>query len=152
MKKKFGSRTASVIKRIFNIRRWADWERIKGFTQYLAAGFRKLFIPQRGRRSESFEAAKARLRLTESELLARQNGLFRLSVLMFAIAIFLFLYAVYQLIFFNVLAFLLSFIVMLIAAVLAFRYHFWYFQIKKRKLGCTLNEWFRQGIMGENND
>jgi len=23
----------------------------------------------------------------------------------------------------------------------AFRYHFWYFQIQQRKLGCTLEDW-----------
>ena len=24
---------------------------------------------------------------------------------------------------------------------LCFRYHFWWIQVKKRKLGCTFNEW-----------
>ena len=37
----------------------------------------------------------------------------------------------------------------LIALVLAFRYHFWYFQMKQHKLGCTFNEWYRQGLLGE---
>jgi len=29
----------------------------------------------------------------------------------------------------------------LFIAALCFRYHFWWFQVKKRKLGCTFEEW-----------
>jgi intracellular multiplication protein IcmV len=30
----------------------------------------------------------------------------------------------------------------------AFRYHFWLFQIKTQKLGCTLNDWFQAHFRG----
>lgn len=149
MKKRSGSRTKNVLMRIFNVKTWGDWDRMKSFTLYLTRGFKKFFIPQKNEVSESFEAAKIRLNLSDKDLMAREKGLFRLSLLMVGAAILLFIYAIYHLFTGNYLAFILSLVVMAIALVLAFRYHFWYFQIKSRKLGCTINEWFRQGIMGD---
>lgn len=147
--KKSRSRTVRILKSIFKIRQWVDWERMKGFTRYLVVGFKRFFIPQPAARAESFKVAKARFNLSEAELLARQKGLLRLSILMILMAIGLLAYCIYHLFLTNFLASFLSFVVMLIALVLAFRYHFWYFQIKEQKLGCTIQEWFREGVMGE---
>ena len=36
---------------------------------------------------------------------------------------------------------LLVFCFSLFITALCFRYHFWWFQVKKRKLGCTFDEW-----------
>ncbi|WP_058530070.1 type IVB secretion system protein IcmV [Legionella londiniensis] len=148
MKRKFGSRITNLLKRVLNIKAWLDWDRLKRFTRYLGLGFKKLFIIQIEPVQENFEAAKTRFNLTESDLLQRQKALFRLSLFMIAIALMVFSYAVYQLYFANIIAFLLSLVVLFIALVLAFRYHYWYYLIKKRKLGCSLHEWFTQGLMG----
>ncbi len=149
MKKRSSSRTKNVFRRIFNVKTWGDWDRMRSFTLYLTRGFKKFFIPQKAEVRESFEAAKARLNLSDKDLIARQKGLLRLSLLMVSMAVVLFIYAIYHFFTGGYIAFILSLVVMAIALVLAFRYHFWYFQIKNRKLGCTLNEWFMQGIMGD---
>jgi intracellular multiplication protein IcmV len=57
----------------------------------------------------------------------------------------------YQLFYGSYQAAIVSFIILWIALVLAFRYHFWYFQIKNRKLGCTVYEWYR-GLLGDKNE
>jgi intracellular multiplication protein IcmV len=49
----------------------------------------------------------------------------------------------------SIKAFIVSLVVTLIALILAYRYHFWYFQMKQRKLGCTFSEWYKQGLFGE---
>ena len=149
MKKKSGSRVVRVFSRILNVRSWADWDRIKSFTEYLVNGVKRLFVPQQNTSSESFEKAKAELNLSDAELLVKQNALFRLSVVMVTVATLIFIYMGYQLIYGTFRAAIVSLVLVLIALVLAFRYHFWYFQIKHRKLGCTIEEWYRQGILGE---
>lgn len=152
MKNKSGSRIGRVLTRIINIRSWVDWDRMKVFTRYLVNGFRKFFVPQKKGPGESFEAAQKRLKLKDSDLLARQTGLLRLSILMVTIALLLLAYSIYLFTSRGYMGGLVSLVVMFIALVLAFRYHFWYFQIKERKLGCTIQEWFKQGLMGEKNE
>ena len=122
---------------------------MKSFTLYLLNGIKNLFILQKKVKAASFEAIKEHLKLTDSELLLRQKALLRLSLLMVGFAVLLFFYAMYNFYFLHVSAGILSFVVMLIALVLAFRYHFWHFQIKERKLGCSIREWYKQGLLGE---
>lgn len=148
MKNKSGSRIARVLSRIINVRSWIDWERMKSFTRYLIDGFKKFFIPQKTQKGESFETAKKRLNLTDSDIIARQTGLLRLSLLMVAVACMIFVYSIYLFASGGYLGGVVGLVVTLIAVVLAFRYHFWYFQIRERKLGCTIQEWFKQGLMG----
>tara|TARA_Y100000588_G_scaffold192606_1_gene206625 strand:- start:251 stop:706 length:456 start_codon:yes stop_codon:yes gene_type:complete len=149
MTKKKSSRTTHVLKRVFNVRSWLDWVRVKGWAIYFIQAVKKFFVPQPSQPGESFAAAMVKYHLTEEDVQSRQRSLQRLSHLMFGIAVLIFIYSVYHLYLFNFLAFLLSFIVMSIALVLAFRYHFWSFQLKQRKLGCTLQEWYNQGLMGK---
>jgi len=149
MKKTSESRIVKVFTRIINIRDWFDWDRVKAFTIYLANGFRRLFVPQKTTDVESFDEAMKRLGISEQSLLAKQKALFRLAILMLAAAGLMLVYLVYQIFFGSYKAVILSIVVILIAFTLAFRYHFWYFQIKHRKLGCSFIEWFRQGLLGE---
>ena len=149
MKKRRASRMVEVLRSIFNVRSWSDWDRMKSFTSYLGNGFKKFFVPQEPVARESFEEARKRLNLSDTDLVARQRGLLRLSLIMAVFAVLLLFYGIYQHINVHFLSASLSLVVMLIALVLAFRYHFWYFQIKERKLGCSVREWFKQGLMGE---
>ncbi|KTD79285.1 type IVB secretion system protein IcmV [Legionella waltersii] len=149
MKKKKGSRIVRILASIFNVRRWFDWDRMKFFTSYLVNGIKKFFVPQPQEQTESFEEAVGKLKLNEMDLLVKQKALYRLSVLMLVIAVIVFAYMGYQFIYGSFKATLVSFVIVLIALVLAFRYHFWYFQIKHRKLGCSIQEWYRQGLLGE---
>ncbi|STX40969.1 intracellular multiplication protein IcmV [Legionella donaldsonii] len=149
MKKESKSRFVTIFKRIFNVRWWLDFDRLKSFTMYLANGFKRMFVPQQNAKGESFENAMARLNLSEKDLIAKQSALHRLSILMCGAALFIFAYAVYHLFYGSYRAVIVSLVIMMIALVLAFRYHFWYFQIKERKLGCSISEWYRQGLMGE---
>lgn len=149
MKRKSGSRVKHVFSNIINIQMWSDWPRMKSLTLYLTDSIKRFFVPQKKQVTETFAQAKIRLQLSDKELLARQKGLFRLSIMMLVMAFLLLCYAIYQFVFMNIMAGILSIIVMLIACVLAFRYHFWYFQMKSKTLGCTLTQWFKQGLLGD---
>ncbi|CAM2813839.1 intracellular multiplication protein IcmV [Legionella steigerwaltii] len=147
MKKR--SRIIRLVSTIINVRRWFDWERMKAFTLYLGNGCKRLFVPQKEVEGESFNEAVKQLNLSDENILAKQKSLFRLSIIMVLAAVVILGYAGFQLFYGSIKAFLVSLIVTMIALVLAFRYHFWYFQMKNRKLGCTFNEWYRQGLLGE---
>lgn len=154
MKKKSGSRTGRFIRRRLNVKAWVDLDRILEGKRYVAGLYSRLMTlnktdaMQSTGDVESFDAAKARLNLSDHDLLSRQKSLFRLAVLMIGIASCLFSYLVYNLIQAHYLAACLTMVVCMLAMVLAFRYHFWYFQIKQHKLGCTASQWFKEGIMG----
>lgn len=149
MKKQQGSRIVNVFSRIFNVRSWVDFDRTKSFTLYLVNGFKRMFVPQKNESGETFDEAMSRLNLSEKELQDRKTALYRLSLLMSAAAILIFGYAIYHVLYGSYRAVIVSLVVMLIALALAFRYHFWYFQIKERKLGCTMQEWYRKGLLGD---
>lgn len=131
------------------MRAWSDWDRMRSFTFYLTNGIRRFLAPSTATKGESFEEAIKRMNIDEQTLEQRKNALFRLSVLMLLVAGFVFVYMWYQLFFGTYIAAIVSLVVTMIGLVLAFRYHFWYFQMKTRKLGCSIDEWFRQGLMGE---
>lgn len=149
MKSKSSSRLGLLLKNVFNLKSWLDWTRVKAFTLYLYKGAKRLFVLEEATETESFEAAKKRLKLTDNDLLIKQKGLLRLTITMMIVAIFIFCYAIYLFYTGSFKGGILGVIVTLIALTLAFRYHFWYFQIKEKKLGCTFHEWFKQGLMGE---
>lgn len=148
MKNKSGSRIGRVLSHIINLRSWFDWDRMKSLTLFLWYGAKKFFVPQQGTEKESFEAAKKRLHLTDADLLVRQKGLLRVSILMVVFAFLFLLYALYHFYCHSIKGGILSLVVMLVALTLAFRYHFWYFQIKERKLGCSIHEWYKN-LMGD---
>lgn len=151
MKKKRGPRIVTIFERIFNFRSWLDFDRMKAFSLYLFEGFKRMFVPQNrpAGNGESFEKAMLEMNLTEEDLKVKQSALFRLSLLMCGAALAFLAYSIYHLFYGGFKAFIISLVLMVIALTLGFRYHFWYFQIKERKLGCTFQEWYRKGLLGE---
>lgn len=77
MKKKYFSRTSKLIKRTINVRNWADYDRMKGFTAYLFAGIKQLFVPYSAKRKASFDEVQSKMGLTAGDLLERQRALSR---------------------------------------------------------------------------
>ncbi len=149
MKNSSHSRLKKILTTAFNVRKWSDFDRMKEFTLYLENGVRNLFIPRRQTAEQTFEEALRQYHVDDESLLRKRNGLYRLSVLMCLFSLGFLVYSIYLAVYGSWHATLLSVVVMLLALVLAFRYHFWFFQIKKRKLGCTFQEWFKQGFLGK---
>jgi intracellular multiplication protein IcmV len=136
------------LKKIFNFRLWSDADRLKGFLFFIVNTVASFFVIKSNAVSESFAEARARLGLTDAVLMARKKALFRLSLLMFFLALLLLGYAMYQCLYATLLGSALTFSLMLLALVMAFRYHFWFFQIQQEKLGCSFKEWLKHGLLG----
>lgn len=92
--------------------------------------------------SETFEEALERLQLSEEDIERRKAQFQRLASIYLILGALIFLYMIYLLFkkaFFPVLG--CAGILLMIAS-LYFRYSFWLFQMRERRLGCTLREWF----------
>lgn len=141
-----------VVTGFFNFRMWMGADGLKSFWQFIVTTAKRLFVPNSHKMTESdetFAAAQARLGLSEEALVSREKALHRMAVLLFSIAVLLFFYAIFQLIYGSFHGFFLTVALVGLACVIGFRYHFWSFQIKERKLGCSLREWYRYGLRGE---
>ena len=148
MKKFSQSRVAHLLVSAVNIPKWIDFDRTKSFTVYFYDCIKKIFVPQKGTESNTFEQAVQEYGLTDAILLQRQKGYFTACFIMCICALLFFGYSIYHVVLGSWRAVLISFVMTLLSLTLAFRYHFWFYQIKQRKLGCTFREWFRCGLLG----
>ncbi|MFZ4076399.1 MAG: type IVB secretion system protein IcmV [Legionellaceae bacterium] len=148
-KNKVASKISKTLSRIFKVRYWTDYDRNKNFFMAMLETAKRFLIPVTSETVETFDEARVRLKLTDDMILMQKKSLFRLSLLMACFGCGLFIYAIYQLVCGAFLATLVSLMVMAFAFVLGFRYHFLYFQIEQKKLGCSLHTWFHQGLLRE---
>jgi len=129
------------------VRTWSDYERTIETVRSLKDYIRRLFVPQRARREEDLTQAMQRLQLSQADIHDRMRAFKRLTIIMLLAAVGAFLYSIRLFVQQHWLAGWISLLVVGLPLMLAFRYHFWYFQLKKGKLGCSLREWFWQGLL-----
>jgi intracellular multiplication protein IcmV len=137
-------------KTFFNPAAWFDYARVKGGMVDTWTITKGLFIVPEPVYKETYEEALKRHDLTEAgaeelrkDYLLYAFVLMLISVVSFGLGVYLF-YANKS---FSEL--LLGIAVSCLFAAQAFRYHFWSFQIKQRKLGCSFQEW-RDALFGHN--
>jgi intracellular multiplication protein IcmV len=149
MKKKSKMKIGTRFSRLFDVKQWIDYDRVSAYTVYLYEGTKRLFVKQPVIAKESFDEAKNRLGLSDIDIMIRMQALRRVAILMLVFAILLICYSGYRLWAGHYLASFIGFVAMGVSLALAFRYHFWYFQFKERRLGCTFTEWYKKGLLGE---
>ena len=133
----------------FDFRTWADVDRIKESGAFITSTLKCFFIPQKAANPETLETVMRNLKLSKEDLEKRRKALYRLSLFMLLLTLCLFVYFLFLLMGTYYRACLITFGITSIALALSFRYHFWYFQITKGKLGCTFREWFKEGLLGK---
>jgi intracellular multiplication protein IcmV len=91
---------------------------------------------------ETFEQVKKRYKLTENDLKTRQKALFQFFMIYFSFALAMLAYASYGFVhgYYAMGISSVSLTCMLLS--FAFREHFWYTQIKNRRLGLTFKMWW----------
>ncbi|MCX7115413.1 MAG: type IVB secretion system protein IcmV [Gammaproteobacteria bacterium] len=142
------SRMGSFFGRIFKFRSWLDIERVQDFFAYMCDSSRRLLIPPKKGDTESFEAVIKELGLTDHDLQVQANALWWWSMLLLAVSAGIVAITIYHGLYGHLRACILSVLVTMVGLVAAFRYHFLYFQIKTRTLGCPIGTWFKQGVLG----
>lgn len=131
---------------MFNVSRWIAWGSIVGSTKIIWGIARDVFAGSQKSKeviSETFEEAVQRLALTEEDIKQRQKTFLRNAIAFFIISLLLFAYTIYLLLSFYLLATLVNLLLTTLVLVYAYREHFWYTQMKYRKLGLNFKMWWR---------
>ncbi len=132
------------VKPFVNFPNWLGWQniadqgkQIKQLATDLTTS-RKTASP----RVETFETAIRRLNMNPTDVAKRQQNFLRLTFFYCLLAVGLLFYAIYLAVFQGyVMATLVALVISALALAFAYREHFWYMQMKKRKLGCTFKDW-----------
>lgn len=130
--------------RIVDVRvdRWMSYDYVKGTTQRTMDVVRDTFTPEYAEFQETFEEALVRMNLTEQDLADRVREFTFMCRFNLLLTLLVLSYTVYMALFGSFIASLIALCLSFWCAVQAFRYHFWVFQIRQRRLGCTFKEWF----------
>ena len=153
------SKTRKLLGSLFRIRSWIDLDRIRTISTSLFTGAIKLFTPPKhtpvadeklppAEQVEDFKRVASQYHLDNKALNKTAFSLLYWSYCMILFAVLLMALFIYYLIAGSFKACLLTFIGVGLAVILAFRYHFFYYQVKQRKLGCTVKELFQVELMG----
>ncbi len=108
--------------------------------------FITIFKPKTATQNETFEQVVERLQLTP-EALEDRKKMFKVQILLYSLSALLAgAYTVYLCIHGYWLSIAASFFVTVFLIVSSLKSHFWLFQVKNRKLGCTIEEWLNASI------
>lgn len=143
MKKVFRS-IGKVFKPLVNFPLWLGWKQISSSTKDIKETAEFIFNKSdpKEKKKETFEQAVYRLRLDEKDIHRRAMNFLRLAIFYLVFSFVLFIYAIYLFLeTSHLLAVAMTFALSIVLLAYAYREHFWYFQLKKRKFGCTLKEW-----------
>jgi len=137
-----------VAKPFIDVPTWIGYKQIAEGARGIANSVKSLFIPQKADKAESFEEAMVRLKLTEADLVQRQKEFQRLVIILTIVGFGVLGYTFYLFWVGSLTGGIASLALTVLVFSYSFRYHFWLFQIRQRKLGCTLREWLDSGFMG----
>lgn len=136
-----------ITKPFVDVPKWIGYRQLVKSNRSITALLRKFFIPEQARTQESFVAALQRLNLKEADLIQRRREFTRLMwiwIFLFFVAIS---YSLYLLLAHALRGFFPSLAMVFIILTQIFRYHFWIFQIKQRRLGCNFRDWLSSCFM-----
>jgi hypothetical protein len=135
-------------KTFFNPSAWIDVGFLKYQNGIMKSTLTGLFSTDKPEHEETFAAAVKRLHLSEKSI-KNTTRTFRLYALIFALCGFIiFFYSFYLLFrYTSITGWLLGLAASGLFFSQAFKFDFWAFQMRKRKLGATFEEW-KQDILG----
>ena len=131
-------------KKVDTAKRVVGLSELKQNTDYIKSFAQDLWA-EKGKTSETVESVSVeKLKLSDKQLFETKSTWQRLVVLFMVCAVLAILYAIFNLIngYYGSLIVSLALVVLFLAQ--TFKYHFWLFQLKQGKLGCTWQEWSQQ--------
>lgn len=129
-------------KTFFNPRGWLGYDYLKAQTLDIWGILRGLFVTPIPERSETYSEALKRLHLSDEAVQETGQTYFTYSLIFFVLGSATFVFGWILLFYFGtIFGWFLSLPAAALFLAQAFRFNFWYFQIKHRKLGCTFAEW-----------
>ncbi|HXH54211.1 MAG TPA: type IVB secretion system protein IcmV [Gammaproteobacteria bacterium] len=123
--------------------RWIDLASLKNSSLYFWERIKNLFSIQVAEHPESFEEAIDRMALSPETVTKQSERFLKLSLFFVLMAMALLIYTIVLSHLKNWTGMGICISLSLYALSLAFRFHFWHFQISQKKLGCNVWEWCR---------
>lgn len=130
-----------------DVPKWIGYRQLVKSNRSIVALLKKFFIPEQTHTQESFVAALQRLNLKESDLVLRCREFTRLMWIWIFLFFVTIAYSLYLLLEHSLRGFFPSLAISFIILTQVFRYHFWIFQIKQRRLGCNFRDWLSSYFM-----
>lgn len=128
---------------------WLDYDAVENQTRSLWTIIKSLMTPAAAQYSETYEEALARLGVTDEEAQHRGHRFKAYAILFVLLGFIVFFYTIYLLAVYKTFS---GLILGLCAAAAffcqAFRFDFWSFQIRSRRLGATFDEW-KKNLLGD---
>ncbi len=103
-----------------------------------------LALGRKSQNAETFEEALVRLNLSETDVENRKMQFQRLSRIYLVLGVIVFMYMLYLFIVKAMFPALGCAGLLLILFSQFFRYNFWLFQLRERRLGCSFSEWLSE--------
>lgn len=136
-------------KRMFDVPTWIGYKQIVETTKEFGQLITNTFTPKKAEKVETFEEALKRLKLTEKDVRDRIKSFTFLCIFWAVLSVAVLAYGIYMADVGSWLSFLACLSITLVCLTQAFRFHFWLFQIKQRRLGCTFREWLNGNVIGD---
>lgn len=134
-------------KTFFSPSAWLDFDAIRAQNYAIYTIVRGLFTPDKPTYKETFAQAVERLGLTEADIKEAEDSYSAYAVVFLVITMLLLVLSFYLLFSHGTFhGWLLGLAAAALSLTMAFRYDFLAFQIKYRKLGCTIKEWKNRKI------
>lgn len=143
------------VKKIFKVSRktflnpsgWIDYDSLKAQNKTIWQILKTTFTADRPLREETFEEATQRQGLTEADIREAETSYKTYAYLFAILGVAAIVFAFYLIfVHYTLAGWVLGMVVAALLFGQAFRYDFWAFQIKHKKLGCTFAEWKRGKI------
>lgn len=144
--KSVGSGLSSTAKSCVNVKGWLGYNTIKAQTISLIGLFKAIFTIRRLDKTTEvpdFETVLKKMNVSEEVLQKRGKMFFKRFLLLFCFGLLLFIYAFYIFYRGHISGGILTVLLSILVFIQALGSHLFYFQIKHRKLGCSLKEWMR---------
>ncbi len=143
---KFRRAMSWLFKPMVDVPSWLGYSHVRTGAGAIKETAKQLFVVTEAGRKETYDEAVQRLNLSE-ERIAQQYKIFRRLLIVFLLlSLVIFFYAIFMVMRGTVFGFVFSMLLMILSLGNAFRYHFWMFQIKHKKLGCTFKEWYHSSL------
>ncbi len=138
---KVGRTVKNIVKPHVDATTWVDLDSLSKSITGVVALATSLVVPQKATYQESFEEAVARFNLSEADINKRLKQFEQIQVVFLVLILFSMSYCIYLLTKGAIPGAIVCLAVVAITFSQVFRYNFWAFQLKQRKLGCTFKEW-----------
>lgn len=129
---------------VVNVRvdHWIGLENIKGTTGFLFRSIMPCFRPEETDAKDSFNEAIKKLNLSEDDINLRKQEFQNLFILHLFISALVFCYSMYLFATNNWGGGLMTLCIFCYPLAITFKFHFWLYQMKTRKLGHSLRDWW----------